>query len=190
MSSKPELRIELDPKLDGALAERLLELWTDVSNAGGAVGFVPPVTPDDVRETADIAFRRVRDGEDHLIVAFRGDDVVGFLFLEQRPGSLFEHWGTIKRLQVHPTLQGSGLGGALLEETHRLAATIGLEALHLTVRGGTGTETFYERYGYETVARIPDVIRVAPDDTRDELYMIKRLEGHSRTSSSRRERRF
>ena len=175
MNSKPELRIELDPKLDDELAEALLELWTDVSNAGGAVGFVPPVTPDDVRQTADLAFRQVRDGIDHLIVGFHGDTPVGFLFLEHRPGELFEHWATIKRFQVHPKLQGSGLGGALLEETHRLAKEIGLEALHLTVRGRTGTEVFYERYGYETIARIPDVIRVAPGDTRDELYMIKKL---------------
>ena len=175
MNSKPDLRFELDPKLDDDLAESLLELWTDVSNAGGAVGFVPPVTKEDVRQTADIAFRRIRDGEDHLIVAFGEDGPIGFLFLEQRPGELFEHWATIKRLQVHPTLQGTGLGGALLEEAHRLAPELGLEALHLTVRGKTGTEGFYERYGYETIARIPDVIRVAPDDTRDELYMIKRL---------------
>ena len=175
MSSKTELRFELDPKLDTELQEALLELWTDVSNAGGAVGFVPPVTPDTVRQTADIAFRRIRDGEDHLIVAFDRDRLVGFLFLEQRPGALFQHWATIKRLQVHPTLQGVGLGGKLLEETHRLAETLGLESLHLTVRGGTGTEAFYTRHGYETVARIPDVIRVAPDDTRDELYMIKKL---------------
>ena len=175
MNSKPELRIELDPELHDELAEALLELWTDVSNAGGAVGFVPPVTTDDVRQTADLAFRQVRDGVDHLIVGFDEDVPVGFLFLEHRHGELFEHWATIKRLQVHPKLQGTGLGGALLEETHRLAKEIGLEALHLTVRGGTGTEVFYERYGYETIARIPDVIRVAPDDTRDELYMIKKL---------------
>lgn len=175
MSSRPDRRIELDPKLDDELQEALLELWTDVSNAGGAVGFVPPVTTEDVRKTAEIAFRRIRDGEDHLIVAFDDDRPVGFLFLEQRPGVLFKHWATIKRLQVHPTLQGTGLGGTLLEETHRLGAKLGLEALHLTVRGGTGTEAFYERHGYETVARIPEVIRVAPDDTRDELYMIKKL---------------
>jgi GNAT superfamily N-acetyltransferase len=175
VNSKSELRFELDPKLDDELAESLLELWTDVSNAGGAVGFVPPVTKDDVRKTADIAFRRIKDGEDHLIVAFQDDRAVGFLFLEQRPGALFEHWATIKRLQVHPSLQGSGLGGALLEETHRVAPQLRLEALHLTVRGRTGTEAFYERYGYETIARIPDVIRVASDDTRDEIYMIKKL---------------
>ncbi|MGH2754734.1 MAG: GNAT family N-acetyltransferase [Actinomycetota bacterium] len=175
MTSKPELRIELDPELSPELSEALLDLWTEVSNAGGAVGFVPPVTTEDVRQTADIAFRRIRDGEDHLVVAFHDDAPVGFLFLEQRPGELFRHWATIKRLQVHPKLQGSGSGGVLLEETHRLARRLGLEALHLTVRGGTGTERFYERYGYGTVARIPGVIRVAPDDTRDELYMVKNL---------------
>lgn len=31
------------------LPDQLLTLWTDVTNAGGAVGFVPPVTAVDIR---------------------------------------------------------------------------------------------------------------------------------------------
>jgi len=38
-----------------------------------------------------------------------------------------------------------------------------------------GTESFYLRRGYEMVARIPAMIRVAPGDDRDELYLIKQL---------------
>ena len=34
--------------VDDVLRRELLACWTDVSNAGGAVGFVPPVTEDDV----------------------------------------------------------------------------------------------------------------------------------------------
>jgi len=36
---------DVDPELRAAL----LACWTDVSNAGGAVGFVPPVTEDETR---------------------------------------------------------------------------------------------------------------------------------------------
>ena len=35
-------------EVDDALRKDLLRCWTDVTNAGGAVGFVPPVTEDDV----------------------------------------------------------------------------------------------------------------------------------------------
>lgn len=154
----------------------MLQIWTDVTNAGGAVGFVPPVTPEDVRGVADLAFRRVSDGEDHLAVAFRGEEAVGFLFLTQRPGPLFRHWATVKRLQVHPSLQKGGIGGHLLIATERLAQQrLGLEQIHLTVRGGTGTEDFYVRHGYRVAARIPGLIRVAPGDDREEIYLIKHL---------------
>lgn len=153
----------------------LTELWRDVSNAGGAVGFVPPVTTADVEPLAAKTFGRVKAGDDHLVVAFAEEVPVGFLFMERRPGNLFRHWATIKRLQVHPSQQGRGIGAALLEAAHSLARDMGLENLHLTVRGGTGTEAFYERHGYQLQARFPNVIRVAPDDTREELYMIKNL---------------
>ena len=43
----------LDPELTPGLRAELTDLWTAVSNAGGAVGFVPPVTAEQVRPTAD-----------------------------------------------------------------------------------------------------------------------------------------
>lgn len=176
MSSRTELRCELDPPLDEELTRKLVTLWTAVSNAGGAVGFVPPVTDNDVRTVADNAFSKTERGEGHLVVGFEGDEPVGFLFLEPRPGPLFRHWMTIKRLQVDPSRQKEGIGRKILERTHEIARGMGLEQLHLTVRGGTGTERFYESHGYELMGRIPDVIRLSPEDTREELYMVKRLE--------------
>ena len=169
------LRFELNPDLDDELVAQLLTIWTDVSNAGGSVGFVPPVTEDDVRPMADLAFGKVRAGEHRVLVAYRADDPVGFLFLEQRPGPLFKHFAIVKRLQVHPSLQGRGIGGALLGAAEDAARGLGLEQLHLTVRGGTGTERFYEARGYELKARIPGIIRVGRGEYRDELYLILRL---------------
>lgn len=169
------LRFELDPDIDDRLAEQLLKIWVDVSNAGGSVGFVPPVTEEDVRPVAEQAFAHVRAGERRILVGYRNDDPVGFLFLEQRPGPLFKHFATVKRLQVHPSQQGRGIGGALLVAAEDAARGLGLEQLHLTVRGGTGTERFYQERGYELVARIPRVIRVGRLDYRDELYLTRRL---------------
>jgi GNAT superfamily N-acetyltransferase len=169
------LRFELDPEIDELLGEQLLALWVDVSNAGGSVGFVPPVTKEIVRPVAEQAFRHLREGERRILVAYKGDDPVGFLFLEQRPGPLFKHFATIKRLQVHPSLQGRGIGGALLGAAEDAARGLGWEQLHLTVRGGTGTERFYQTRGYELVAQIPGVIKVGRGEYRDELYLIRRL---------------
>lgn len=178
MSSTRSLRFTLDPPLSEKLRRELVQLWTDVSNAGGAVGFVPPTTFEEVHRVAEESFRRAENGSDHIVVAFREEEPVGFLFLVGRPGDLFRHWATIKRLQVHPRLQGGGIGGALLDATHDISRTqLGLEKLMLTVRGGTGTERFYADHGYEEVARVPGLIRVAEGDDREEIYMVCDLTG-------------
>jgi hypothetical protein len=40
------------------------------------------------------------------------------------------------------------------------------------VRGGTGIELFYERFGYAVVGSHPAAIRLAPGDDRDEIMMV------------------
>ncbi len=169
------LRFALNPELTAALRERVVSIWVDVGNSGGAVGVPVPTERADVEPLASRAFRRIEEGDDYLAVAYDGDDLVGFAFLDRGRGPLFRHWATVKRLQVYPARQGEGIGAALLEAITGFARELGLEQLHLTVRGGTGTEDFYKREGYEHVATIPKIIRVTPDDDRDELYLIKYL---------------
>jgi predicted N-acetyltransferase YhbS len=85
------------------------------------------------------------------------------------------HWRTLLRVMVRPELQGVGAGRLLVDGLHQMARTLGLEQLQLTVRGGTGLESFYERFGYAVVGRHPGAVRVAPGDDRDEVMMVARL---------------
>src|SRR5215203_1000619 len=64
------LSFELDPTLTDELRSEIIRLWAEVTNAGGAVGFVAPVTVEDVRPTADAAFAGVEARLDHLLVGF------------------------------------------------------------------------------------------------------------------------
>ena len=169
------LRFELNPELTPDLREGIISIWVDVGNAGGAVGVPLPTRREDVEPLASRAFRRIEEGDDYLAVVRDGEELVGFGVLDRGRGPLFRHWATVKRLQVRPERQGGGVGAALLDAITGFAVELGLEQLHLTVRGGTGTEAFYKRHGYEHVATIPKIIRVAPGDDRDELYLIKDL---------------
>lgn len=170
------LTCALDPELDSGLVARLEDIWLDVGNAGGSVGTPLQATAADVKVLSDKAFRSVREGDDHIVVAYLDGEPAGFAFLTHNPGALFSHWAVVKRLQVHPSLQGRGIGSALMAKITELARDeLGLEQLQLTVRGQTGTEAFYERFGYEVVGRIPGAIRVAPGDDRDMIYMMARL---------------
>ncbi|MEU4833355.1 GNAT family N-acetyltransferase [Streptosporangium sp. NPDC023615] len=170
-----EPRFVLDPELTPALTGDLLDCWVEATNAGGAVGFTPPVTRADVEETAAATFAACPE-PDHLLVGLGPDDrVVCWLVLNHPRVSLYSHWRRVLRVMVRPAYQGLGHGARLMRAAEDAGRKLGVEALHLTVRGGTGTEGFYARLGYAEVGRIPNAIRVAPGDDREEIYMVRGL---------------
>lgn len=161
--------------VDDALRAELLTCWVDVTNAGGAVGFVPPVTADDVAPVLDRLLEGVVSGRDALCVLTDDGATAGFAALVGSSSPLRRHWGTVLRVQVHPSRQGAGLGRVLMEGVHRIAAERGWEFVSLTARGGTGVDAFYRGLGYTEVGRLPGAIRVAPGDDRDEILLVRRL---------------
>jgi GNAT superfamily N-acetyltransferase len=158
-----------------ALREQLLNTWVTVTDAGGAVGFVAPADVSEVARTLDAALRRVACGRDALGVLRQDSTAVGMGFLVDGGSALRRHWRKVLRVMVRPELQGAGAGRLLLEGLHEMARDLGLEQLRLTVRGGTGVERFYERFGYSVVGRHPGAIRVAPGDDREEIMMVIRI---------------
>jgi GNAT superfamily N-acetyltransferase len=161
----------LDPPLTDELRDGIVSLWTEVTNAGGAVGFVAPVTPNEVRPMARAAFAAIGDGPDRLLVGYEDGRVVAMLIFVDNRFALKDHWCTLKRVMVHPDCQGRGYGVAIMREAERIAREMGWDALHVTVRGGLGLERFYLGLGYKEVGRLPGALRVAPDDDRDEVLM-------------------
>lgn len=171
------LTCELDPVIDDELTEGILALWTEVSNAGGAVGFVPPVTGDDIRPDLDQSLAAVHAGRRRLLVG-RDEDgaVVATAFLAYNTHRLMTHWIWLYTVMVHPGKQGKGHGRALMAAVEGAARGFhGIEAIRLTCRGGTGVDLFYGTCGYKEVGRIPGAIRVAPGDDRDDIVMLLTL---------------
>jgi GNAT superfamily N-acetyltransferase len=171
----PAAEVRPAPVVDDALRAELLRCWVDVTNAGGAVGFVPPVTDVDVAPLLDRLLEGVHSGRDVLALLTVDAVPAGFATLVGSQGPLRRHWGTVLRVQVHPRHQGQGLGRVLMNGVHDLARDRGWEFVHLTARGGTGVEAFYRRLGYTEVGRLPGAIRVAPGDDRDEIALACRL---------------
>ncbi|MBU2669668.1 GNAT family N-acetyltransferase [Actinoplanes bogorensis] len=161
----------LDPPLTDDLRASIVALWVEVTNAGGAVGFVAPVTPAQVTPVAGAALAGVSEGVDHLLAGFDDGELVALLFVVSNRFELKEHWRVLKRVMVTPKYQGRGYGAALMREAATVGRALGLDALQVTVRGGAGTEKFYERLGYRETGRTPGALRVAPGDDRDEFYM-------------------
>ena len=151
----PTVDVRAVTTVDDALRAELLACWVDVSNAGGAVGFVPPVSPEDVAPALDRLLEGIASGRDVLCVLTVDGGTAGFASLVGSSSPLRRHWGTVLRVQVHPSRQGAGLGRALMAGVHRIAADRGWEFAYLTARGGAGVDAFYRKLGYTEVAGCP-----------------------------------
>ncbi|MGC5565593.1 N-acetyltransferase family protein [Streptomyces sp. FR-108] len=171
------LTFELDPSVDLTLRDGILDLWADVSNAGGSVGFVPPVSRETVRPELVKHFVAMAEGRTRLLVG-RDEDgtVAATAFLTHNTHRLMTHWLWLYTVMVHPRHQGKGYGRDLLTAAADAARGLdGIEAIRLTCRGGEGLERFYGSCGYKEVGRVPDAIRVAPGDDRDDITMLLSL---------------
>ncbi|MFD7405522.1 GNAT family N-acetyltransferase [Streptomyces sp. NPDC059866] len=168
------LTFTLDPAVDPTLHDGILDLWTDVSNAGGAVGFVPPVTREAIRPELVKQLVALGEGRVRLLAGHDEDGrVAATAFLTFNAHRLMTHWLWLYTVMVHPRHQGKGYGRDLLAAAADAARTFdGIEAIRLTCRGGLGLERFYGSCGYKEVGRVPGAIRVGPGDHRDDITML------------------
>ncbi|MFM9369221.1 GNAT family N-acetyltransferase [Streptomyces sp. Da 82-17] len=167
------LRFEFEPRVGPELAQGVLRLWADVTNAGGAVGFVPPVTEETVRPEWLKHLQAMADGRTKLLVGYDEDGAVAATaFLALNTHRLMRHWLWLYTVMVHPAHQGAGYGRDLMAAAADAARSLdGIEGIRLTCRGGEGLERFYESCGYKEVGRVPSAIRVAPGDDREDVTM-------------------
>lgn len=168
------LTFTLDPAMTPALRDGVLDLWADVSDAGGAVGFVPPVAREDVRPEFVKHLVSMSEGRTRLLVGLDEDGrVAATAFIVLNTHRLMTHWVWLYTVMVHPRHQGKGYGRDLMAAAADAARGLeGIEAIRLTCRGGLGLERFYGSCGYKEVGRVPGAIRVAPGDDRDDIFML------------------
>lgn len=153
--------------------QALVDCWTEVANAGGAVGFpFPPVDAGQVGQVADRLIADLDPDYSRVLLAEVGGVLAGWLNLSRHRDRVVPHWGTVKRVQTRPGFRGRGIGVALMTEVRRIARDeLGLEQLRLEARGGEGLEGFYGRLGWTEVGRWPGALRFSFGD-RDEVLML------------------
>ncbi len=166
-----------DPRPTPELRDGIARLWNDVNNAGGAVGFLPPTTVEDVAPDLDGYFAGIADGLIRLVVGLDGERPAAAAFLGLNTHRLMRHWGWLHTVMVDPALQGRGYGAGLMREAEALGRELGLAGLRLSCRDGLGLDRFYGSVGYREIGRVPAALRVGPGDDRDSVEMWLPLPG-------------
>jgi L-amino acid N-acyltransferase YncA len=158
-----------DLAADSAFAVALTGLWHEVSEAGGSVGFVPPVDRAAVAAVVAPEIEALRAGRELAVALIENRRLVGFGVLRPRRG-LQAHTGEIVKVMVHPQAERRGLGSRITTALLDQARDLGLERVDLSIRDGLGLTDFYTRFGFVEWGRFPGSIRVAPGDDRDEIF--------------------
>jgi GNAT superfamily N-acetyltransferase len=159
---------------DPAVRQELTACWIAVTNAGGAAGFpFPPVDASHVAPAVDALAASLDPQRSRILLARISGALAGWVALSRDPSPLIAHWGVVSHLQTQLAHRNRGIGSALMHRLRGIARDeMGLEQLHLAVRGGTGLEDFYARLGWRVTGCWPGKLRLAPDDTRDEILMV------------------
>jgi acetyltransferase len=141
------------------------KLLVDAVDSGASLGFWAPMRPHD----AVLYWREVMQGMVHetlvLLVAEDQGEVVGSVQLLLSDRQNGHHRAEIRKLMVHTSHRGHGLGRALLAAAHVEASFRGRRLLLLDTRTGDAGERLYESMGYTRAGEIPG-FTIEPDGAR------------------------
>jgi ribosomal protein S18 acetylase RimI-like enzyme len=124
------------------------EAWTIVDEYNTAVDVL-------VRDDR-AAFERYLDGPGALWLAQDGDVIAGCVVMRPLPEA-GPRACEVKRLYVRAAFRGAGVAGALMDALEAHAREAGYDAVYLDSKDDLATAIrFYERRGYERIARYND----------------------------------
>lgn len=157
MAEQPHICIEpLSAEGAGARLDGLAALLHDCVNAGASVNFVLPYT---LRDSAAFwrvkVVPRIRDGGLTLLIARRGERIVGSVQLDCETPPNQPHRAEIAKLLVHPDFRRRGIARALMAEIENHAGRAGRTLITLDTRTGDNAEPLYTSLGYTTAGIIP-----------------------------------
>jgi len=159
---------------DSAFGVALVTLWQQVAEAGGPVGFAPPVVRSEIAARAALLVDGVKTGRLIAVAANRARRLIGVGFLRLGAGQQ-QHTGRVELLLVQPEHTRTGLGSRLLTELLTTAEAQKIQLLEVQIEDGAGLEEFFGRFGFTEWGRRPGWIDrgagVEGPTRRDEVLM-------------------
>ncbi|MDP9764509.1 GNAT family N-acetyltransferase [Deinococcus enclensis] len=168
----PELRpLTLTPDTVTALAV----LLTATVAAGGSVGFMHPLPPEDARAFWTASLQAAGRDERVVYGAFQDGALVGTLTLLLAFPPNQPHRAELAKMMTHPRARGQGVASALVRAAETEAARRGKTLLVLDTASEEGAGPFYEKLGYTLTGLVPDFALKPHGGLTGTLFYWKRL---------------
>ena len=167
--------VSLHPPLADATLAELADVLVDCVAGGASVNFMSPYS----HQEALAFFRKVADavtsGEIVLLAAKSDGKIVGTvqLALEVPPNQ--RHRADIKKMLVHRSARGRGIGAALMAAIEDEARQRGRWLVVLDTVPGESGHRLYLRVGFQQSGIVPDYARFPDGRLCDTAIMWKRL---------------
>jgi ribosomal protein S18 acetylase RimI-like enzyme len=134
---------------------QLAEVLVDCVAGGASVSFMPPFEHEDAKAFFAKVAGEVARGETALLVARDGGRIVGTVQIGLALPPNQPHRADIKKLLVHRSARGRGIGMALMTAAEEAARARGRTLLVLDTALDGDAERLYTRAGWNRVGVIP-----------------------------------
>lgn len=152
--SKVEV-VVLDDRAAADAVLELAEILTDCVNGGASVNFMLPYGSADAAKFFHKVIPSITGGETILLAARVDGKIVGTVQLGMDTPPNQPHRGEIKKLLVHRSARGRGVGAALMTRIEAIAKEKGRTLLILDT-ASDDARRLYERGGWRKLGNIPD----------------------------------
>jgi GNAT superfamily N-acetyltransferase len=156
--------------------DELAEVLADCVEGGASVNFMSPYSPGEARRFFDKVASGVASGDIVLLVARLEGRIVGTvqLGLDTPPNQL--HRADVKKMLVHRSARGRGIGAALMAAIEEQARQHGRWLLVLDTVPGESGHRLYLRSGWLQSGTIPDFAQFPDGRFCDTAIMWKWLD--------------
>jgi GNAT superfamily N-acetyltransferase len=168
--------ISLEAPVADAALDQLATVLVDCVEGGASVSFMSPFS----QEEALAFFRKVAGsvaaGDTVLLAASLGGTIVGTVQLGLDTPPNQPHRADIKKLLVHRSARGHGVGAALMTQAEEEARRRGRWLLVLDTVPGENGHRLYLREGWTQTGLVPDYALFPDGRLCDTAVMWKRLD--------------
>ncbi len=140
------------------VARALARLHAEAQSSGMALG-ARSTSVDELERAYRSVVRSLNDTERVLVVAQRGNEIVGMAQLVRSSADNGRHRAEVQRVAVAAAVRSAGVGRLLMGAVENEARARGLTLLWLTTHAETDACTFYEAIGYTQLGVMPNYSR-------------------------------